>query len=79
MLMATSDDFIHWTEPQWIDLGETPAEHFYTNATTPYFPRAGAPPRLSKALRSRPPVGSRAWRAWTLGRGLPHQPRRAPL
>lgn len=37
VLMATSDDFIHWTEPQWIDLGETPAEHFYTNATTPYF------------------------------------------
>src|SRR5207253_2838729 len=34
---AESDDFLHWGEPVAIDLGETPREHFYTNATTPYF------------------------------------------
>ncbi|MDH7570888.1 MAG: glucokinase, partial [Armatimonadota bacterium] len=37
VLTSTSDDFLHWTPPQWIELGDTPAEHFYTNATTPYF------------------------------------------
>ena len=35
--VATSDDFLTWTEPEWIDLGESPREHLYTNATTPYF------------------------------------------
>jgi hypothetical protein len=34
---ATSDDFVHWTDPTPIDLGDTPPEHFYTNATLPYF------------------------------------------
>lgn len=34
---ATSDDFIHWSDPTPIDLGDTPREHFYTNATLPYF------------------------------------------
>ena len=29
--------FLHWTEPTFIDFGDTPLEHFYTNATTPYF------------------------------------------
>ncbi len=35
--MCSSDDFVHWTEPKPIDVGNTPREHFYTNATTPYF------------------------------------------
>jgi hypothetical protein len=34
---AVSDDFIHWSETKPIDLGNTPPEHFYTNATTSYF------------------------------------------
>jgi hypothetical protein len=34
---STSQDFIHWSAPQPIDLGNTPPEHLYTNATTPYF------------------------------------------
>lgn len=34
---ATSDDFLHWSETKPIDLGETPPEHFYTNATVQYF------------------------------------------
>jgi hypothetical protein len=34
---ATSEDFVHWSEPTPIDLGDTPPEHLYTNATLPYF------------------------------------------
>ncbi len=34
---ATSDDFIHWSAPKPIELGDTPPEHFYTNATQLYF------------------------------------------
>jgi len=37
IMTCTSDDFIHWTEPQWIDFGDAPNEHLYTNAVTPYF------------------------------------------
>ena len=37
IVRCTSPDFIHWTEPKFIDLGDTPLEHLYTNATTPYF------------------------------------------
>lgn len=35
--LCTSNDFLTWTEPQLIDVGDTPKEHFYTNATVPYF------------------------------------------
>lgn len=34
---CTSEDFIHWTKPQWLDWGQAPPEHLYTNAVTPYF------------------------------------------
>jgi hypothetical protein len=34
---STSPDFVNWSDPEPIDLGDTPAEHLYTNATTPYF------------------------------------------
>lgn len=34
---ATSEDFIHWSPSQPIDIGEAPREHLYTNAVTPYF------------------------------------------
>jgi len=37
ILRSTSPDFINWTDPEWINLGNMPLEHFYTNATTPYF------------------------------------------
>ena len=37
VLRSTSPDFVHWSEPRFIDFGDTPLEHFYTNATTPYF------------------------------------------
>lgn len=34
---ATSDDFIHWSQPIEMTYGDTPQEHLYTSATTPYF------------------------------------------
>ena len=34
---STSPDFLTWSEGRSIELGETPREHLYTNATTPYF------------------------------------------
>jgi hypothetical protein len=37
VMRATSEDFLHWTEPEWIDLGPGPLEHLYTNAIAPYF------------------------------------------
>ena len=37
IMTSTSEDFTHWTDPQWLDFGEAPPEHLYTNAVTPYF------------------------------------------
>jgi len=34
---TTSDDFIHWSEPQDMTFGDTPPEHLYTQQTSPYF------------------------------------------
>ena len=34
---ASSDDFINWSSPQWVDFGDAPAEHLYTNSATAYF------------------------------------------
>ncbi len=34
---TTSKDFIHWTEPVFMDYGDTPHEQLYTNQTAPYF------------------------------------------
>ena len=34
---AESDDFRHWSPTTPIELGDTPPEHFYTNATLLYF------------------------------------------
>lgn len=34
---TTSPDFEHWSVPEWIDMGDGPAPHFYTNSITPYF------------------------------------------
>ena len=49
ILRCTSPDFLHWTEPRFIDFGDTPLEHFYTSAATPYF-RA---PHITLALPRR--------------------------
>jgi hypothetical protein len=34
---ATSEDFLHWSEPELMDYGDRPIEHLYTNQTSPYF------------------------------------------
>ncbi|MCS7158602.1 MAG: hypothetical protein N0A16_12865 [Blastocatellia bacterium] len=34
---TTSVNFVDWSEPEWLDFGDTPLEHFYTNAVIPYF------------------------------------------
>ena len=34
---TTSDDFIHWSEPQDMTFGDTPLEHLYTQQTSPYY------------------------------------------
>jgi hypothetical protein len=37
IMTCTSQDFINWTEPRWLDFGDAPLEHLYTNAITPYY------------------------------------------
>jgi photosystem II stability/assembly factor-like uncharacterized protein len=37
ILTQTSDDFLHWSAPEYIRLPEAPREHLYTNAVQPYF------------------------------------------
>jgi hypothetical protein len=34
---ATSADFLHWSEPVEMDMGDVPAEQYYTNQTHPCF------------------------------------------
>jgi hypothetical protein len=36
-MTCTSKDFRRWTKPRWIDFGDAPVEHLYTNAVTPYY------------------------------------------
>jgi len=36
---SLSNDFRHWSELQYLDLGDSPPEHLYKNATTPYYRR----------------------------------------
>ncbi len=39
IMTCTSNDFVHWTEPEWIEFTDNRNEHLYTNQTTAY-PRA---------------------------------------
>ncbi|MFV2070735.1 MAG: hypothetical protein ACC645_27510, partial [Pirellulales bacterium] len=34
--MCSSTDFLHWSKPRWLDWGNAPSEHLYTNAITIY-------------------------------------------
>jgi hypothetical protein len=34
---TTSKDFTSWSFPEWVDLGDTPPDQFYTFSITPYF------------------------------------------
>jgi hypothetical protein len=63
IMTSTSDDFLHWTDPVWLQYGDTPHEHLYTNAITQY-PRAphlfmGFPKRFvpSRDLKVHPHPG----------------------
>jgi hypothetical protein len=52
-MTATTTDFLSWPDPQFLDYGEAPLEHLYTNAIRPY-PRAphiliGFPTRFQPA------------------------------
>jgi len=33
---CTSEDFLHWSRPRWLDYGDAPRQHLYTNAILPY-------------------------------------------
>lgn len=33
---ATSPDFLHWSEPKWLEYGDAPEEALYTNQIRPY-------------------------------------------
>lgn len=37
ILTCFSGDFVNWTEPKWLDYGDAPQEHLYTNTVMPYF------------------------------------------
>lgn len=37
VLTCTSDDFLNWTEPEWLEYPQAPTEHLYTNQIIPYF------------------------------------------
>ncbi len=37
IMVATSDDFLTWTDPVVLDYGGAATEHLYTNAVLPYF------------------------------------------
>ncbi len=34
---CTSRDFIRWTKPEWLDFGDAPKEHLYTNQVQAYY------------------------------------------
>lgn len=37
IMTCTSDDFIHWTDPVWLEYLGAPREHLYTNGIKPYY------------------------------------------
>lgn len=37
IMTSTSSDFVHWTEPTWVEYGDAPSAHLYTNQIQPYF------------------------------------------
>ncbi|MBM3334296.1 hypothetical protein FJY63_06510, partial [Candidatus Sumerlaeota bacterium] len=37
IMTASSTDFLTWTQPEFLNYGDAPKEHLYTNAIQPYF------------------------------------------
>ena len=74
IMTATSDDFLHWTDPVWLEYPDAPDEQLYTNQVIPYF-RAphiylGFPTRYtdrgwSDSMRALPGLEHRKLRAAT--------------
>jgi len=64
IMTATSDDFLHWSDPVWLEYPGAPREHLYTNAITPYyraphiylgFPKRFLPNRTRTLFKGQPP------------------------
>jgi len=60
IMTGTSDDFLHWTEPTFLDYRGAPDEHLYTNTVRPY-PGAphiliGFPTRFLPATQQTEPI-----------------------
>ena len=72
ILTGTSQNFVHWTEPEWLSYPDSPPEELYTNGIQPYY-RAphillGFPTRYvelgwSDSMRALPELGHRRLRA----------------
>jgi len=37
IMTSTSDDFVNWTDPVWLEYPGAPREHLYTNQIAPYY------------------------------------------
>ena len=37
IMTGTSDDFVHWSDPVWVEYPGSPPQHMYTNAIKPYY------------------------------------------
>ena len=37
IMTCTSTDYVNWTDPVWLEYGDTPNEHLYTNQITAYY------------------------------------------
>jgi len=81
-----SADFVHWTAPEWLDFGEGPLEHFYTNAIQPYprdpalylgFPMRFVPERTRHRSFGEPGVSDSVLIASRDGLRFPHRWREA--
>ena len=60
IMVASSEDFLHWSQPEFLEYGDAPAEHLYTNAILVY-PRApqlflGFPTRFQPATQQVEPI-----------------------
>lgn len=60
IMTASSEDFLNWTAPEFLEYGDAPAEHLYTNAILLY-PRApqlflGFPTRFQPATQQVEPI-----------------------
>lgn len=74
IMTATSEDFLHWTDPVFLEYPGAPPEHLYTNAIRPY-PRAphlkiGFPTRFLPAKEQVEPTfmasrDGRTFHRWT--------------